>query len=284
MKRADFGVRAARPRAGRWAFAAVALVAILIAPWSSADEQTGAPGVRFEQRIGKRLPLELALRGTDGTARPLAAYFRERPVVLYFGYTRCPQLCSVVSDATVDVLRHLEPGVGREFDVINVSIDPAETVADAQTAESSAVRLYGRSGAAEGWHYLIGSEPAIRALTDAAGFHFRYDPVSRQYAHASGFLIATPDGTISRYFLGVDFAASDVAAALRRAAAGKTGESVYDLVLLCFRGEGIGGRYGELIWRVLGASVALTVLGLGGGVGWMLWQERRDGPRRRKAS
>src|SRR5205823_4562564 len=86
----------------------------------------------------------------------------------------------------------------------------------------------------------------------------------------------TPTGVISRYFLGLDFSAKEAAEAIRRAAAGKTGASVYDLLLICFRGDAISGRYGLIIWRTLQVAVSLTVLGLAFGIGWMLRQERRS--------
>jgi protein SCO1/2 len=232
--------------------------------------------IRFEQRIGERLALDAVLTDTRGTRHALREYFGHRPVLLYFGYARCPQLCSVVADGTNQVLRRLTPTVGREFEVIAVSIDPTEPPAAARDAEALQVRSYGRTGAAAGWHYLTGDAPAIKALADSAGFRFRYDPVSRQFAHAAGFLVATPEGVISRYFLGVDFPADEVASALGRAAAGRTGPSVYDLVLLCFRGGGVSGRYTALIWRVLGAAIVVTVVTLAGGIGWMLHQERRQ--------
>lgn len=255
------------------------LVPFALAPllaFSASDPVNPPAGVAFEQRIGEKLPLALTFTDTSGASRQLGEFFRAgQPVVLYFGYARCPQLCSVVADGTNNVLRRLEPSVGRDFQVVTLSIDPDESLSDAHATEALAVRRYGRTGAAGGWHYLTGNAHAIDALTAAAGFHYRYDPRSRQYAHASGFLIATPDGTIARYFFGVDFDAAQVATALNRAAHGRTGESVYELLLLCFHGGAIGGRYGVLIWRALEVGVGLTVIGLFGGVGWMLYQERR---------
>jgi protein SCO1/2 len=244
-----------------------------LAPTAQAQENAA---IRFEQRIGERLALDAVLTDTRGTQHAVREYFGRRPVVLYFGYARCPQLCSVVADGTNEVLRRLAPTVGREYEVLAVSIDPMEPPAATRDAEAAQVRRYGRTGSAGGWHYLSGDAAAIKALADSAGFAFRYDPATRQYAHAAGFLVATPDGVISRYFLGVDFAADEVASALSRAAAGQTGPSVYDLVLLCFRGGGVSGRYSALIWRILGAAVVVTIATLAGGIGWMLHQERRQ--------
>ena len=252
------------------------LLGALLAPLSAfAQAQSDAPGVRFEQRIGEQLPLDTPFIDSSGTPCRLGDFFHGKPVVLFFGYARCPQLCSIITDGTTRVLRRLVPTAGKDYQIVHISIDPTESPLDSKSAEDLAVRRYGRTGAEEGWHYLTGTKAAIARVTDAAGFHFLYDSRSKLYAHASGFLIATPTGVISRYFLGVDFVGDDVAPALRRAGEGKVGRTVFELILLCCRGGKIGGRYGKIIWDTLGVSVALTVVGLFGGVGWMLFQEHR---------
>ncbi|HTL66052.1 MAG TPA: SCO family protein [Lacunisphaera sp.] len=243
------------------------------APASAAPTQVA--GVDFEQRLGAQLPLDGTYRDDTGRSLPLRSYFGHGPVVLIFGYSRCPQLCSVVAEGTVETLRSLEPTVGRELSVLYVSIDPADTPRDMAAMKRRDAGRYGRSGSEGGWHYLTGSPAAIRRLTDAAGFHFKYDPATRLYAHAAGFLVLTPDGRASRYFPGVDFSAEDLATALERAGKGKTGESVFNLLLVCARGLGVSGRYGRLIWDVLGVAVGLTVVALFGGIAWMLRAERR---------
>lgn len=231
--------------------------------------------VKFEQRIGNRLPLTTLFRDSAGQAHVLGDYFRGKPVVLYFGYARCPQLCSIVADGTVAALRQIRPEVGSEVSVVSLSIDPTETVAENKSRQTEAVRRYGRAGAPEGWNFLTGTETSIRALTDAAGFHYTYYPRSRQFAHPSGFVVITAQGVISSYFLGVDFTPVEVAQAIKRANEGGTGHAVFDLLLLCFRGDGISGRYGAIIWRILSVAVLGTVLALGGGIAWMLRNERR---------
>ena len=202
---------------------------------------------------------------------------RKRPVLLLFGYYNCPQLCSVLERSTVDTLRDLKPTVGRDFDVIYLSIDPADSPAEARRRRDEAVQIYGRPGSVAGWHYLTGRPEAVRAVADAAGFGYRYDLRSHWYMHPSGFVVVTPAGRVSRYFLGIDFPAEAAAAALRRAAAGRTGEPVFNLILECFRGDGFAGRYGPLIWRILEGAVGLTVVAVFGGIGWLLWRERTEG-------
>lgn len=255
-----------------------AIIAIILILAARASAQ--APP-RFEQQIGSQLPLEAVLVDESGRSEPLGNFFGKRPAVLIFGYYSCPQLCSVVERTAVDTLRDLKPSVGRDFDVIYLSIDPADTPSQAWARRAASVRDYGRGDSLGGWHYLTGSEATVRSVAAAAGFNYRYDPVTRLYAHPSGLALVTPRGVISRYFLGVDYPASDMAAALRRAAAEKTGEPVFDLLLECARGDAFSGRYGKIIWRVLEAAVALTVIGVFGGIGWMLrgelgWKNRKE--------
>lgn len=248
----------------------------------AASPPAAAP--EFEQRIGQALPLDAVFLDEHGAARPLRAFFGKGPVVLYFDYFRCPQLCSVVANGTLDVLRRLEATVGRDYSVISISIDPTDAVAMAAVQQQQSVGRYGRTGAAAGWHTLTGGEAAIRAAADAAGFHFAYDPRSRLYAHPSGFIIITPTGIVSRYFLGVDFPGPDVATALTRAAKNQTGAPVFNLLFVCFQGDGPAGRYGRLIWIVLGISVALTVAGVFGGIAWMLHWEHQVRARTKESS
>jgi protein SCO1/2 len=234
------------------------------------------PGVSFEQRIGETLPHDAAFRDETGHPVRLGSYFGSQPAILLFGYTRCPQLCSVVSNGTVETLRDLRATAGQDFSVIYVSIDPTDTPRDMAALKRRDTGRYGRTGSAPGWHYLSGEENTIRRVADAAGFHYTYDERQKLYAHASGFLVLTPDGRISKYFLGVDYDAKDVASALERAAAGRTGQSVYNLILVCARGLGITGKYGRVIWVSLEIAVSLTIIVVFGGIGWMLWQERRQ--------
>jgi protein SCO1 len=251
-------------------FARVASGAAAVSP-ANAD----LLGVRYEQKIGVALPLDAIVHDETGALRPLRTFFAGRPVVVWFGYARCPQLCSVVADATVETLRRLVPSVGGNFDVLYISIDPTDTPRDLAGLKARDAGRYGRTETKSAWHYVGGSTAAVEQIASAAGFHFTFDPRSKLYAHPSGFVVVTPQGVVSRYFLGVDYAPKDVASALRRAADGKTGESVFDLLLVCARGVGVNGRYTRMVWIALDVGVVATVGLLGWGIARMLRDDRR---------
>ena len=252
----------------------VAIAAVLVARSGAA-----APAdVRLEQRIGQTLPMDAVFTDERGSARTLGSYFGQKPVVLFFNYFRCPELCSLVAGGAVDVLRQLGPSIGRDYVVISVSIDPEDTSEMAKAQQQHEVLRYGRTGASAGWHTLVGKPDAIRALTTAAGFHFVYESRSRQYAHPSGLVVVTPRGVGSGYFLGIDFPAPQLVSALRRAGENRTGSSVFSLLFICFQGGAPEGQYGRLVWVVLSASVALTVAAVFGSILWMLRDERTTRP------
>jgi protein SCO1/2 len=252
------------------------LLLFLALPALAASASTPVPdAVGFEQRIGEQLPLGTRLTDARGVSRPLGDYFGRRPVVLIFNYFRCPEMCSLVSGGAIDALRAIRPSAGGDYEVLTVSIDPTDTPAIAAERERQDVAHYGRTGASAGWHTLVGGQARVAALADAAGFHYRYDPRSGQYAHPSGIIIVSPRGVVSRYFMGVDFPAGDLAEALRNAGANRTGDSAFSLLFVCFQGDAAQGRYSRVIWVALWASVAATLLGVFGGIAWMVRQERR---------
>ena len=161
--------------------------------------------VRFDQRLNDQVPLDLEF--VDETGRPvqLGDYFGEKPVILVLAYFECPMLCTQVLNGLVRGMLDMPYTVGQEFNVVTVSFDPRETPTMAAAKRKTYLERYGRPGAAEGWHFLTGQQKDIAALTDAVGFHYTYDAQRGQFAHASGILLLTSDGKISRYFYDISY-------------------------------------------------------------------------------
>ena len=163
-------------------------------PGIPSNQMPGAlQGVEFEQRLNETLPLDLVFKDEDGREVRLGQYFNRRPVVLAFVYYECPMLCSQVMNGVTSALTALDERVGADFEVVAVSFDPRETPVMAAAKKKSYVDRYNRDGSASGFHFLTGSEASIKALTAAAGFKYAWDEQTQQFAHASGFVVATPD-------------------------------------------------------------------------------------------
>jgi protein SCO1/2 len=219
--------------------------------------------VAIEQRLDRPLPLELPFRDETGRTVRLRDYFGKRPVVLVLAYYNCPMLCTEVLNGLTAAMRVLTFDAGREFEVVTVSFDPRDTPADARAKKEPYVARYGRPTGAAGWHFLTGAPASIAGLTEAVGFRYAWDERIGQFAHASAIYVATPDGRLSRYFYGIEYAPRDVRLALVEASRGKIGTPVDQLLLYCYHYDPAAGRYGAVVMNMVrvagvGAVVLLT--------------------------
>jgi protein SCO1/2 len=231
--------------------------------------------VGFDQRLGERLPLDLVLRDEDGRAVDLGAYFGSRPVVLSVVYYDCPMLCTLTLNGLVSALATLSFDVGREFEVVTVSFDPREGPELARAKKAAYLQRYKRPGAAAGWHFLTGDAAALRALTAAVGFRYAWDERTSQFAHPAGVVVLTPDGRISRYLYGVEYAPKDLRLALVESAAGRIGNAVDQVLLFCYQYDPQNGRYGAVVMRLVRAGGVLTLAALAALVFTLRRAERR---------
>jgi protein SCO1/2 len=218
--------------------------------------------IRFDQNLGGKIPLTLQFVDEAGARVTLNDYFSRKPVLLVLGYYECPMLCTLVFNGMVECLGDMRWTIGKEYDVVFVSIDPNETPRLAASKKANYLKRYGRDGATRGWHFLTGAQSSISELAKAIGYHYAYDPLVKQYAHPSGFVVLTPEGKISHYFMGVTFSPRAVFPAIQAAANKSIGERVQDLVLLCFHYRPLTGRFGPTIMTIVRMSGILTVAGL----------------------
>ena len=233
------------------------------------NPSTGLPtalrDVRIEQKLDQQLPLDLVFRDENGQAVKLGQYFGQKPVVLAFVYYDCPMLCTQVLNAMATSFRVLPFQIGKEFDVVTVSFDPRETSTLASTKKQVYMNYLParmRPGANSGWHFLTGDQANITQLTDAVGFHYRYDEATKQFAHASGIMLTTPQGKLSRYFYGVDYPARDLRLGLIESSENRIGSPVEQLLLYCYHYDPATGRYGVAIMKVMRIAGVATLLAI----------------------
>jgi protein SCO1/2 len=260
---------------------ATAAVTVMLAVPASAQESAPKPklpgNVSIAQKLNTQIPLDLMFRDETGKVVRLKEYFgKGRPVLLNFVYHRCPMLCPMVLEGTTTSLTHLKFDIGEEFDVITVSIDPRDQPSTSFEAKEKYIRRYGRLKSAPGWHFLTAHETAIKKLTDAVGFQYAYDPRTDQFAHGAALLVLTPDGRTSRYFYGFEYKPRDLRMAIVEASEGKIGNTVDQLLLLCFHYDPTTGKYSRNALMFARAGGVATLLGLGGFIGLMFRRERRS--------
>jgi protein SCO1 len=239
--------------------------------------------VRFDQRLNEQVPLELEFRDEDGRTVRLADYFDGKPVVLVLAYYRCPMLCTQVLNGLVQAMLDMPLSAGRDFTVLTVSFDPREQPELAAAKKHTYLQRYGRPGAEQGWHFLTGDEGPIQRLTEAVGFRYTYDPRHDVFAHASGIMVLTPSGKISRYFFDVRYSPRDLRLGLVEASEGRVGSLIDKVVLLyCFHYDPNEGKYGPAVMNFVRAGGVLTLLALGAFAG-VLWRRERLRARKNRA-
>ena len=236
---------------------------------STGDPSTGLPtalrDVRIEQKLNQQLPLDLVFRDESGAQVKLGQYFGQKPVVLAFVYYDCPMLCTQVLNGMVTSFRVVPFEMGKEFDVVTISFDPRETPELAASKKKVYVDYLPQkmqASARNGWHFLTGDAANIERITDAAGFRYHYDEKTKQFAHASAIMVATPEGKLSHYFYGVNYSARDLRFGLIESSQHKIGSVTEQLSLYCYQYDPTKGTYGAAVMRILRITGVLTFLGI----------------------
>ena len=220
--------------------------------------------VGIDQHLNEQLPLDLTFRDESGQTVKLGQYFGKRPVVLSLVYYNCPMLCTQVLNGMNTAFRVMKFTPGAEFDVVTVSFDARETAqlaAEKKNLYVNSLPEAKRASAMSGWHFLTGDETSIKRLAGAAGFRYYWDESTNQFAHASGIMIATPEGKLSQYYYGIEYSARDLRLGLIEASANKIGSPVDQLLLFCYHYDPATGKYAVVMKTVRIAGV-VTVVGI----------------------
>lgn len=248
-----------------------------VAPRPLANQKSGIlKKIGIDQRIGQQLPLDTTFTDETGRTVTLGTYFGKRPVLLTLVYYDCPMLCTYVLNGMTAALKTLSFEPGKDFDVVAISIDPKEHFQLAQAKKDVYVRNYGRPDTAGGWHFLTGTDPSIRAVADAVGFHYAYDPDLQQYAHGAAIYVVTPKGEVARYFLGLDYPSRDLRLALVEASNNRLGSVVDQALLLCYHYDPTTGKYDASTLFAVRIGFIATVTGLLTFIVVSLRRERRS--------
>jgi protein SCO1 len=228
-------------------------------------------GIGIDQKLNAQIPLGTEFVDQDGRTVRLGSYFGREPVLLALVYFRCPMLCSQILSGVVSGLKPLSLEPGRDFNVVAISFDPQDTPATAHEKRDEYARRYSSKAGVHGWNFLTGSPESIRAITEAVGFHYRWDERTKMFLHLSGIMILTPEGNISRYLYGVEYQPKDLKLSLIEASHNKIGSAVDEVLLFCYHYDPTTGKYGAAVMNLLRGAGVLTLCALGGTL-TLLWR------------
>lgn len=218
--------------------------------------------VGIDQLLNSQVPLDLEFKDETGRTVKLAEYANNKPIILSLVYYDCPQLCNMVLNGLLNVLRTLPMQPGKDFVALTVSFDPKETTQLAADKRNTYLQKLAKPEANDGWHFLTGDDAAIQALTKSVGFRFLWDPVSKQYAHSSALIVLTPQGKVSRYFYGIEFPPRDIRFGLLDASNGTIGSLADQMILYCYQYDPARGTYGLVLMRLTRIFAAVTIVTL----------------------
>ena len=221
-------------------------------------------GIGLDERIGAEPSLDLVFRNEAGEEVALGQYFDgKRPVLLTLMYHECPTLCNMVLHGLTETLRDMPWTPGDEFEALAVSFNPSETPALAAERKAMYLEMLGKPEAADGWHFLTGEEASIAALAEAVGFRYAWMEDTQEFAHPFTLIFLSGEGAVLRYMPGIQFAPSDVRAALIEVSEGRAGSPLNRILLYCMQYDRNANAYVLHAANLMKFSGALVVLLLG---------------------
>ncbi len=233
----------------------------------SGDVATGLPQVLkkvgIDQKLNGQVPLDAVFKDEQGNEVRLGQYFKGKPVVIALVYYTCPMLCNQVMNGMLGSFRQISFNAGEQFEVVTVSFDTKDTPSIAAAKKTTYIAGYNRPSGNAGWHFLTGDDANIKRLAEAVGFRYTWDEQTKQYAHASGIMIATPEGKLARYFYGIDYPPRDLRLALVEASENKIGTPVDALMLYCYHYDPATGKYGAVIMNIIRVAGIMTLIVMG---------------------
>lgn len=239
------------------------------------DVPTVDEATMIENRLGTIVPGDLEFVDEMKRRVSLSQYFGQgRPIILNLGYYGCPKLCGLVTEGMVNGLLDLDLDIGKDFEVVTVSIDPNEKPPLAREKKNSYLTRYTAPRAETNWHFLTGEEDSIRRLADTVGFHYQWNEFGNQWDHSAGIMVLSDAGQLSRVLKGVYYEPRSLRLALVEASEGQVGTTWDQLLLTCYGYNPETGEYNLLVWTVVRIGGGLTVLGIATMI-FMLWRRER---------
>lgn len=220
--------------------------------------------VGIDQRLNEQIPLDAVFKDEQGREVQLREFFKGKPVVLALVYYSCPMLCNQVLNGMLSSFRRVTFNVGEQYEVVTVSFDPRETPELASAKKQTYVKAYNRESGNAGWHFLTGDEANIKRLTDAVGFRYHWDEPTKQFAHASGIMVITPEGKLARYFYGIEYSPKDLRLGLVEASQNQIGTPVDALMLYCYHYDPKTGKYGAVVMNIMKVASVITIFLIAG--------------------
>lgn len=226
--------------------------------------------------IGVTVDPQLTFTDERGYPFQLRQWFPgEVPVVLLLGYYSCPRMCGQVLGEAFQALSNVDFEPGKQYRILNVSIDPKETPAIAKARKDLFLRRLAKIGGDDAWRVLVGDQDNITRLTKSVGFNYYWSEATQQYSHPPSLIFLTKEGKVSRIVKNTTFEAEDLRLALVEASEGKLGTFLDQVRLNCLTFDSRSSTYTLTAMTVMRVGGVITVVVLGTMIWTMLRKERQ---------
>jgi len=207
--------------------------ALVAASYAQAQAPAGSGGIlgqqmAITQRIGEKIPADILFRDSEGTPVRFGDVIEGRPAIVVPVYFECLKGCRLIEENLIKTLAKLHVSdalqIGRDFELVFVSIDPTESVEIAARKKQVFLDNFEQPETAKGWHLLVGSETEVQRFSSAVGFKYSIDPQTGDINHPIGSVTVAGDGTITAYTIGDQIPTKVLLNSLELAKTGKLAE------------------------------------------------------------
>jgi protein SCO1/2 len=225
-------------------------------------------------KLGAELDPAIQLMDSTGSVITVGQLLSSgKPTILVPVYYDCPRLCGLVLSGVVQLLNKLSLEMGKEYNVLSVSMDSEEKPPlAAKRLKEYHKQITTQEVSADSWRFLVGDEAQVGKVMQTIGFGFKKD--GEEFAHSAALFILTPEGKVSQYFTGIEFSAWDVKLALIEASQGGIGSAMDHVLLYCFRFDPTKGKYTLAAVNVMKIGGVLTLVAMGA----LFYYARRRSP------
>ena len=232
--------------------------------------------MKIEQKLGSQVPADARFNDDRGKSITFGSILGRRPIILLPMFFQCRGICGKETDNLLKTIARMEDkAVGRDYDVVLLSIHPEETSELAHNKKVSLLKVMKGDTNDAGYHFLTGEMAEIRKVTNAVGFGFDYDPKDGRINHPAGLMILTPDGRVSQYLMGAEYARKEVEQALAVASQEKVGRKVETVLLGCVMIDPVTGERSLVIENVIRLITGAFALVLFSWIGFMVVKGRK---------
>lgn len=200
---------------------------------SQGEDLTKLLGI--EQKLSVPIPKDVVVRDEEGNSRQIGEFLSDRPTVLMLIFFTCRSACTTEFEGALKSFRGIKNmTIGKDYDVLTVSIHPKESAELAKAKKDEYLDFYNRPGAEKGWRFLTGDYDQVQKLAKQVGFKYSYDETKDRVIHPTGLILLTPSGKVSKYFLGTDYPTAYLKDSIAAAGQNQIGSVAEPVSIGCF--------------------------------------------------